>query len=438
MDKYKMWLEKVSDRGKARCGLCSKIIDISNMGEAALTSHAKGTKHQAVVAAREGSSMSLTSFFSPPSTSTSVTPTAGSSICQTQGTRQGTISNVTRQESLRPEVLWALKVANSHYSFKSCEDVSELFSVMFPDSQLAGKFACGERKCAYLCTFGLAPYFKQLALKTVATQRSYVLLFDESLNHYLQTKQLDVHVRLWDGPEVKTKYIGSEFLGHSTAKDVVEKLNHLLSELGIRNLIQISMDGPNVNWKVFDTLQQQVQIDTGKSLLNIGSCGLHILHNAFRGGCKATGWDIEYGLSCVYWLFHDSPARYEDFLTATGCRKPMLKFCKHRWVENVNVAERGLELWPHVKHYVEIVGRGELPNPEVKSFQEVKNLCADPLFTVKVGIFISIAREIEPFLTMYQTDQPMLPFLAEDMSRLIKGKLKHSIHLPYICLVAFI
>ncbi|CAM4672851.1 unnamed protein product [Leuciscus chuanchicus] len=392
------------------------------MGESALASHAKGAKHQAVVAAREGSSMTITSFFSPPSTSTDVRSIAGSSImCQTEGTRQGTISNVTRQDALRAEVLWALKVANSHYSFKSCEDVSALFSAMFPDSQLAAKFARGERKCAYLCNFGLAPYFKQLALKTVATQMSYVLLFDESLNHYLQTKQLDVHVRLWDGPEVKTKYIGSEFLGHSTAKDVVEKLSNLLSQLGITNLIQISMDGPNVNWKVFEILQKQVQIDVGKSLINIGSCGLHILHNAFRGGCKATGWDIEHGLSCLYWLFHDSPARHEDFVTATGCSTSMLKFCKHRWVENLSVAERGMQLWPHVKRYVEMVGRGELPNPKVKSFEEVKNRCADPLFTVKVGIFISIAREIEPFLTMYQTDQPMLPFLAEDMTRLIKG-----------------
>ena len=51
-------------------------------------------------------------------------------------------------------------------------------------------------------------------------------------------------------------------------------------------------------------------------------------------------------------------------------------------------------------------------------------ICAD-LCTVKVGIFNSIAREINPFLTMYQADQPMLPFLSEDMHKLIKGKDKH-------------
>ena len=33
--------------------------------------------------------------------------------------------------------MWALKVANSHYSFESSEDASLLFRRMFPDSQIA-------------------------------------------------------------------------------------------------------------------------------------------------------------------------------------------------------------------------------------------------------------------------------------------------------------
>lgn len=79
------------------------------MGEAAVTSHAKGTKHQAAVAVREGSS-TITSFFS---TSTNVVPTSNStswSIAR-PSPRHGIISNVTREESLSAKVLWALKVA---------------------------------------------------------------------------------------------------------------------------------------------------------------------------------------------------------------------------------------------------------------------------------------------------------------------------------------
>lgn len=82
-------------------------------------------------------------------------------------------------------------------------------------------------------------------------------------------------------------------------------------------------------------------------------------------------------------------------------------------------------LWPHVKAYVEMVGKGELPNPKVKSFEALKDCCADCLFTVKVSIVNSVAREVTPFLTAYQTDKPMLPFLSEDMFKLMKGKHKH-------------
>lgn len=79
--------------------------------------------------------------------------------------------------------------------------------------------------------------------------------------------------------------------------------------------------------------------------------------------------------------------------------------------------------------------RDELPNLKVKSFEEVKNRCADPLFTVKVATFNSVAREIEPFLVLYQTDKPVLPFLCQDMNKLIKGEIKH---IYYVIAVLFI
>lgn len=221
-DIYKSWLEKTEDRGKAKCVVCRKTFDISNMGEATLSSHAKGAKHHAAVAACEASA--ITSFFRttpPPQPATVTPPAVCSSSTATSSLKQGTLNSViTRNEVLTSEVLWALKVANAHFSYKSCEDLSQLFQAIFPDSQIAKKFACGERKCAYLCTFGLAPYFKGLTLRRVSAQR-YVMLFDESLNHYLQSKQVDMHVRAWDGPEVKTTYISSGFLGHATDRKSV-------------------------------------------------------------------------------------------------------------------------------------------------------------------------------------------------------------------------
>lgn len=419
-DKYQLWLTKDTDPRRAKCKLCCKTFDISNMGEAALASHMKGKKHEAA-AAVASSAIPIREFMNADATKTSSDATAVSTA-----KKQTSLDVSTKNEVLKAEILWALKIMNSHYSFKSSEDTSRLFVAMFPDSQIAARFSCGERKCAYVCTFGLAPYFKRLLLAEVSQQTAYVVLFDESLNHHLQSKQMDLHARLWDGAEVKTKYIGSEFLGHSTAVDIVEKMSKALSETGVNNLIQLSMDGPHVNWKAFELTQKEMQKQVDKSLLNIGSCGLHILHNAFRDGCKATGWDIEHTLSSLYWLFHDCPARHEDFVTATGCSIAMLKFCRHRWLENVSVSDRALKLWPYVTTFVEMVCKGDLPDPKVKSFEAVKNSSKDPLFIPKVMIFNSIAREIAPFLTLYQTDKPMLPFLSEDMFQLMKGKESHS------------
>lgn len=118
---------------------------------------------------------------------------------------------------------------------------------------------------------------------------------------------------------------------------------------GFHNLIQLSMDGPNVNWKLFSMAQQNIKQQTGKKILNVGSCGLHILNNSFRAGCASTDWDLGNALSSLKWLFKDVPARREDYSVVTGSTSFPLDFCSHRWLENVEVAERALQILPKWK-----------------------------------------------------------------------------------------
>ena len=68
---------------------------------------------------------------------------------------------------------------------------------MFPDSKIAEAFACGEKKCAYIVCFCLAPYFRNV-LHDKISDVDFVLLFDESLNHKTQNKQMDICVRYFD------------------------------------------------------------------------------------------------------------------------------------------------------------------------------------------------------------------------------------------------
>ena len=154
-------------------------------------------------------------------------------------------------------------------------------------------------------------------------------------------------------------------------------------------------------------------------MLNIGSCGLHIVHNAFRSGSMETNWGVGQTLSSLYWLLKDSPARRDNFMAITGSSLFPKQFCSHRWVENVTVVERALEMWPHVKQYVTSVKKGKVANPKNTSFSVVAASCGDALFKVKANIFLSIANDVAHFITRYQTDMPMLPFLARDMFDLV-------------------
>ena len=83
-------------------------------------------------------------------------------------------------------------------------------------------------------------------------------------------------------------------------------------------------------------------------------------------------------------------------------------------MENVTVVERTLEMWSDVKQYVATVKQGKAQTPKNKSFSVVAASCRDGLVEVKANIFLSIANEVAHFLNRYQTDMPMLPFLAPD------------------------
>ena len=50
------------------------------------------------------------------------------------------------------------------------------------------------------------------------------------------------------------------------------------------------------------------------TVLNIGSCGLHVIHGAFKIGVEATHWALNKILRVIWKLFDDSPARTEPTL----------------------------------------------------------------------------------------------------------------------------
>lgn len=147
------------------------------------------------------------------------------------------------------------------------------------------------------------------------------------------------------------------------------------------------------------------------TLLNTGSCGVYIVHGAFEDSCDEAGWTLQKTLSSLYWLLKDSPARREDYTKVTGNSVFPLKFCQNQWLENVSVAERTLEVWPHIVKYVNAVK--ESSYPRFKSYKTISTSCCDPMMPAKTTFFASVAKQINPFLTAFRTDKPMLSFMHE-------------------------
>ena len=44
-------------------------------------------------------------------------------------------------------------------------------------------------------------------------------------------------------------------------------------------------------------------------LVSRGSSGLHTIHNSFKHGENATGWNLKKLLSSMFKIFHESPSR---------------------------------------------------------------------------------------------------------------------------------
>ena len=108
--------------------------------------------------------------------------------------------------------------------------------------------------------------------------------FDETLNESKQSSELDFLVRYFDVLEIKvsTSYVTSVFLDHLRHTDLYNSFTRMMDELSEDKLVQFFMDGPSVNVKLRQVVQDYRKDKGLPHLLDVGTCGLHTLH----GSCK--------------------------------------------------------------------------------------------------------------------------------------------------------
>ena len=113
-------------------------------------------------------------------------------------------------------------------------------------------------------------------------------------------------------------------MGHATAEETFQSIQALHWKLDLtHNLMEVSMDGPNQNWKI-EIIQEHWEHNDhdDPDLTDIGSCRLHVLHGAYGTAQKAIDWNLNKLLKVVYSIFAFSPTWRKDYLEINKLLEP--------------------------------------------------------------------------------------------------------------------
>lgn len=151
---------------KVICPLNASVLSI------ALTSNSLTTSSTSIATASTSTSgstlISLSNLASTSGKDSSQFPINNDSIKKHQ--LRGLISMLERDNVTKAEIIWSLHLTQKHDSQRSGGEATSLFSLMFPDSEIASKMKL------------FSPYFLR-ALQEMCTKSKYIVIgFDESLN----------------------------------------------------------------------------------------------------------------------------------------------------------------------------------------------------------------------------------------------------------------
>lgn len=293
---FSSWIGKIPLNDKvAKCNICNKIFELSNMGRRAVSSHMNGFKHK-----KKAKAILRSVSFTNPKESLSAdiemkTTTSDNDIqiasCSTNVSSAPIFekkvdqmkSYLIKDSVTKGEILWTIECVMTHTSFRTAGQNVLLFKTIFSDSETAQKMQLQRDKLGYLLVYGITPFFKAELSEKLNECDFFVVGFDESLNKVAQKQQMDINMRFWneDTQEVCTRYLTSVFLGRTRASDLLQGFKDGLKDFDLKKILQISMDGPYVNFRFLKDLMADLATDTGdphgKKPLHLGSCGLHTL-----------------------------------------------------------------------------------------------------------------------------------------------------------------
>lgn len=110
--------------------------------------------------------------------------------------------------------------------YRSCDELTNVFSIIFSDSEIGEGFQLSKAKTMYLATYAIALHFKYMLKENISKSDVMTFSFDESLNRIRQNCEMDVivHYSSEKKQKVKVKILGSSFFGHAKHQNILNSL----------------------------------------------------------------------------------------------------------------------------------------------------------------------------------------------------------------------
>ena len=237
---------------EARCTDCNSIFSIKNGGHSDVKRHCSGIKHSKNAGECSDNSINISD--------NSINISDSININEENDENNNQIELTPEDQVMKAETLQVLKVVSSNYSFASTTDDGERFRLMYPDSPTAAKYQQSRTKVNYVIKHGISPYVKDLYIKDLIGT-PFVFKFDETTTLQVK-KQYDGYIQYWSKEMnlVNSVYCGSLFVGHCFSKYLLPHFTTFVEDMNLEPdlLMQIGMDGPNVNSKFEKDLYTQI------------------------------------------------------------------------------------------------------------------------------------------------------------------------------------
>ena len=162
-----------------------------------------------------------------------------------------------------------------------------------------------------------------------------------------------------------------------------------------------------------------------ETLVDLGTCNVHTLHNAFLQGFLQLGENASNLISSVHDYFITFPARWENFeKIQEELGLPFHQFLRHvdsRWLTIEPAAERVSEQFTALEeYYFQFIPKNKPQLTKTSCYKNIVNLLRISTIRAELQFVISSARIFTRFTGFFQRKEPLIHLLYSELKALIE------------------